>query len=135
MGESQTRVLSLPKVPKSRLTQGILATALLGLGVFLLAPATTCERPKGDQQEFECVRPVVFAIFVGLPSLAVAIPLGLFAVLRTRRIRPIAVASAIVPMFVALGVLFNYSPLVLRLLLLLVAVAGAGDLVQRLHRR
>ena len=81
------------------------------------------------------IGPFVSAIFVGLPSLAVAIPLGLFAVLPSRRIRSIAVASAIVPMFVALGVLFNYSPLVLRLLLLLVTVAGLGYLVQRLHQR
>ena len=109
--------------------------ALLGLSVFFLAPAATCERPQGDQHEFDCIGPVVAAIFVGLPSLAVAIPLGLFAVLPSRRIRSIAVASAIVPMFVALGVLFNSSPLVLPMLLLLVAVAGLGYLVQRLHAR
>ena len=109
--------------------------ALSGLAVFFLVPAATCERPKGDQHEFDCARPFVSAIFVGLPSLAVAIPLGLFAVLPSRRIRRIAVASAIVPMFVALGVLFNFSPLVLPLLLLLVAVSGLGYLVQRLHRR
>ena len=96
--------------------------------------SATCERPKGDQHEFDCIGAVVFAIFVGLPSLAAAIPLGLFAVLPSWRIRPIAVASAIVPMFVAVGVIFNFSPLVL-LLLLLVAVAGLGYLVQRLHRR
>ncbi len=108
--------------------------ALLGLAVFFLVPAATCERPMGDQHEFECVGPIVFAIFVGLPSLAVAIPLGVFSVIPSRRIRPIALASAIVPMFVALGVLFNFSPLVL-LLLLLLAVAGLGYLVQRLHRR
>ena len=108
--------------------------ALLGLGVFFLVPAATCERPKGDQHEFECIRPVLFAIFVGLPSLAVAIPLGVFAVVPSRRIRPIAVASGIVPVFVGLGVIFNFSPLVL-LLLLLVAVAGLGYLVQRLRRR
>ncbi len=107
--------------------------ALLGLGVFLLVLVATCERPKGDQHEFDCIGPVVFAIFVGLPSLAVAIPLGLFAVLPSRRIRPIAVASAIVPMFVAIGVIFNFSSLVL-LLLLLVAIAGLGYLVQRLRR-
>ena len=112
----------------------MLAVALFGLGVFLLVPAFTCERPNGDQHEFECVGPVVFAIFVGLPSLAVAIPLGLFAVLPSRRIRPIALASAIVPVFVALGVIFNFSPLVM-VLLLLPAVAGLGYLVQRLHRR
>ena len=108
--------------------------ALLGLGVFFLVPAATCERPKGDQHEFDCIGPVVSAISVGLPSLTVAIPLGVFSVLPSRRMRPIAVASAIVPMFVALGVLFNFSPLVL-LLLLLVAVAGLGYLVQRLHQR
>ena len=118
----------------SRLTTGILATALLGLGVFLLVLLAMCERPQGDQHEFGCISPVVFAIFVGLPSLAVAIPLGVFAVLPSRRIRPIALASAIVPMFVAVGVIFNFSPVVL-LLLLLVAVAGSGYLVQRLHRR
>ena len=118
----------------SRLTTGILATALLGLGVFLLVLLAMCERPQGDQHEFGCISPVVFAIFVGLPSLAVAIPLGVFAVLPSRRIRPIALASAIVPMFVAVGVIFNVSPVVL-LLLLLVAVAGSGYLVQRLHRR
>ena len=121
-------------MPKSRLATGILALALLGLGVFFLAPAATCERPQGDQHEFDCIGPVVSAIFVGLPSLTVAIPLGVFSVLPSRRMRPIAVASAIVPMFVALGVLFNFSPLVLLLLLLLVAVAGLGYLVQRLHR-
>jgi len=108
--------------------------ALLGLGVFFLVPAATCELPKGDQREFDCIGPVVSAIFVGLPSLAMAIPLGVFSVLPSRGIRPIAVASAIVPMFVAVGVIFNFSPLVL-LLLLLVAVAGSGYLVQRLHRR
>ena len=108
--------------------------ALLGLGVSLLVLAATCERPKGDQHEFDCTGPVVFAFFVGLPSLAVAIPLGVFSVLPSRRIRPLAVASAIVPMFVAVGVIFNFSPLVL-LLLLLVAVAGLGYLVQRHHRR
>ena len=107
---------------------------LLGLGVFLLVPALTCERPDGDQHEFDCTGPVVFAIYVGLPSLAVAIPLGLFAVLPFRRILPIAVASAIVPMFVALGVMFNFSPLVL-LLVPLVAVIGLGYLVRRLHQR
>ena len=99
-----------------------------------MVPAATCERPQGDQHEFECIGPVVSAIFVGLPSLAVAIPLGVFSVLSSRRIRPIAVASAIVPMFVAGGVIINFSPLAL-LLLLLVAVAGSGYLVQRLHRR
>ena len=109
--------------------------ALLGLGVFFLVPAATCERPQGDQHEFDCIGPIVFAIFVGLPSLAVGIPLGLFAVLPSRRIRWIAVASAIVPMFVTLGVMFNFSPLVLLLLLLVVAVVGLGYLVQRLHRR
>ncbi len=109
--------------------------ALLGVGVFFLVPAATCERPQGDQHEFDCIGPFVFAIFVGLPSLAVGIPLGLFAVLPSRRIRPIAVASAIVPMFVALGVIFNFSPLVLVLLPLLTAVAGFGYLVQRLRRR
>ena len=88
-------------------------------------------QPRGEG----AIGPFVSAIFVGLPSLAVAIPLGLSAVLPSRRIRPIAVVSAIVPMFVALGVLFNYSPLVLRLLLLLVTVAGLGYLVQRLHQR
>jgi hypothetical protein len=36
--------------------------------------------------------------------------------------------------FVAFGVIFNFSPLAL-LLLLLVAVAGLGYLVQRLRRR
>ena len=108
--------------------------ALLGLGVFLLVLAATCERPKGDQHEFDCIGPVIFAIFVGLPSLAVGIPLGVFAVLPSRRILPIAVASAIVPMFMVVGVIFNFSPLVL-LLPLLVAVAGLGYLVQRLHRR
>ena len=107
--------------------------ALLGLGVFFLVPAATCERPQGDQHEFDCIGPVVFAIFVGLPSLAVGIPLGVFAVLPSRRIRPIAVASAIVPVFVTVGVIFNFSPLVL-LLLLLVAVVGSGYLVQR-HQR
>ena len=120
--------------PKPRLIAGMLAVALFGLGVLLLVPAFTCERPNGDQHEFDCISPVVFAIFVGLPSLAVAIPLGLFAVLPSRLIRPIAVASAIVPLFVALGVIFNFSSLVL-LLLLLVAVASLGYLVQRLHRR
>ena len=99
-----------------------------------MVPAATCERPVGDQHEFECVGPFVFAIFVGLPSLAVAIPMGLFAVLPSRRIRPIAVVSAIVPVFVALGVIFNFSPLAL-LLLALVAVAGSGYLVYRLRRR
>ena len=108
--------------------------ALLALGVFFLVPAATCERPKGDQHEFDCIGPVASAIFVGLPSLAVAIPLGVLSVLPSRRIRPIAVASAIVPMFMAIGVIFNFSPLVL-LPLLLVAVAGSGYLVQRLHRR
>ena len=103
--------------------------------MFFLVPAATCERPQGDQHEFDCIGPFVFAIFVGLPSLAVAIPLGLSTVLPSRRIRPIALGSAIVPMFVALGVLVNFSPLVLLLLLLLVAVAGVGFLVQRLHRR
>ncbi len=107
--------------------------ALLGLGVFLLVPAATCERPQGDQNEFDCMRAMIFVIFIGLPSLAVAIPLWLFAVLHSRRIRPIALASAIVPMFVAIGVLFNFSLLVL-LLALLVAVAGLGYLVQRLYR-
>ena len=107
--------------------------ALLGLGAFFLVPAATCERPQGDQHEFDCIGPVVFAIFVGLPSLAVGIPLGVFAVLPSRRIRPIAVASAIVPVFVTVGVIFNFSPLVL-LLLLLVAVVGSGYLVQR-HQR
>ena len=120
-------------VTKLRLITGILALALLGLGVVFLVPAATCDRPQGDQHEFDCVGPIVSAIFVGLPSLVVAIPLGVFSVFPSRRIRPIALASAIVPMFVALGVLFNYSPLVL-LLLLLVAVAGSGYLVQRLHR-
>ena len=114
---------------KSRLTTGILAIALLGLGVFFLVPAATCERPQGDQHEFDCIGPVVSAIFVGLPSLAVAIPLGVFSVLPSWRIRPIAVASAIVPTFVALGVISNFSPLVL-LLLLLGPVAGLGYLVQ-----
>ncbi len=109
--------------------------ALIGLGVVFLVPAATCERPQGDQHEFECIGPVVAAIFVGLPSLAVAIPLALFAVLPFRRIRPIALASAIVPMFVAVGVIFNFSPLVLLLQLLLVAVVGLGYLVQRPHRR
>ena len=66
--------------------------ALLGLGVFFLAPTATCERPQGDQHEFDCIGPFVLAIFVGLPSLAVGIPLGLFAVLPSRRIRSIAVA-------------------------------------------
>ncbi len=108
--------------------------ALLGLGVFLLVLVATCERPKGDQHDFDCIGPVAFAIFVGLPSLAVAIPLGVFSVFPSRRIRPIAVASSIVPMFVALGFIFNFSPLVV-LFLLLVAVAGLGYLVQRLHRR
>ena len=108
--------------------------ALLGLGVFLLVLVAMCERPQGDQHEFDCISPVVFAIFVGLPSLAVAIPLGVFAVLPSRRIRPIAVASAIVPVFVAFGVIFNFSPLAL-LLLVLVAVAGSGYLVYRLRRR
>ena len=108
--------------------------ALLGLGVFFLVPAATCERPQGDQHEFDCIGPIVFAIFVGLPSLAVAIPLGVFSVLPSRRMRPIAVASAIVPIFVTVGVIINFSPLVL-LLLLLVAVAGSGYLVQRLQRR
>ena len=121
------------RLPKSRIINGVLGAVLIAFGVFLLVLAATCERPKGDQHEFECIRPVIFAVFVGLPSLAVAIPLGLFAVLRSRRNRPIAVASAIVPMFVALGVIFNFSPLVL-LLLLLVAFAGLG-LVQRLHWR
>ena len=107
--------------------------ALLGLGVFLLVLVATCERPKGNQHEFDCIGPVVFAIFVGLPSLAVAIPLGVFSVLPSWRIRPIAVASATVPMFVALGVISNFSPLVL-ILLLLVAFAGLGFLAQRLHR-
>jgi len=107
---------------------------LLSLGVFFLVPAATCERPNGDQHEFECIGPFVFAIFVGLPSLAVAIPLGVFSVFPSRRIRRIAVASAIVPMFVAVGVIINFSPLVL-LFLLLAAVAGFGYLVQRLHRR
>ena len=64
--------------------------------------------------------------------MAVAIPLGVFSVVPSRRIRPIAVASAIVPVFVALGVIFNFFPLVM---LLLVAVAGLGYLVQRPHRR
>ena len=108
--------------------------ALLGLGVFFLVPAATCERPKGDQHEFDCIGPIVSAIFVGLPSLAVAIPLGVFSVFPSRRIRTIAVASAIVPMFVAVGVIINLPPLVL-LLLLLVAVVGLYYLVQRLHRR
>ena len=121
------------KVPKARLTAGILAIAILGMSVIFLVPAATCERPNGDQHEFDCVGPVVSAFFVGLPSLAVAFPLGVFSVFPSRRIRPIALASAIVPMFVALGVLFNFSPLVL-LLLLLVAVAGLGYLVQRLRR-
>ena len=112
----------------------MLAVALFGLGVLLLVPAFTCERPNGDQHEFDCIGPVGLAIFVGLPSLAVAIPLGLFAVLRRVRILPIAVASAIVPLFVALGVIFNFSPLAL-LLLLLVAFAGLGYLAQRLRRR
>ncbi len=109
--------------------------ALLGLGVFFLVPAATCDRPQGDQHEFDCLGPFVFAIFVGLPSLAVAIPLGLFAALPSKPIRSIALSSAIVPMFVALGLLFNFSPLVSLLLLLMVAVAGLGYLVQRLHRR
>jgi len=108
--------------------------ALLGLGVFFLVPAATCERPQGDQHEFECIGPVVSAIFVGLPSLAVAIPLGVFSVFPSRRIRRIALASAIVPMFVAVGVIINFSLPVL-LLLLLGAVAGSGYLVQRLYRR
>jgi hypothetical protein len=112
----------------------MLAVALFGLGVFLLVPAFTCERPNGDQHEFDCIGPVGLAIFVGLPSLAVAIPLGLFAALRPVRILPIAVASAIVPMFVAVGVIFNFSPLIL-LLLPLVAVLGSGYLVQRLRQR
>ena len=103
-------------------------------GSVSLGPSCHLRTAQGRSHEFHCIGPVVFAIFVGLPSLAVAIPLGLFAVLPSRRIRPIAVASAIVPMFVALGVIFNFSPLVL-LLLLLVAVAGLGYLVQRLHRR
>ena len=108
--------------------------ALLGLGVFLLVPAATCDRPNGDQYEFDCIGPVSVAFFVGLPSLAVAIPLGVFTVLPSWRIRPIAVASATVPMFVALGVIANFSPLVL-LLLPLGAVAGFGYLVQPLRRR
>lgn len=108
--------------------------ALLGLGVFFLVPAATCERPQGDQHEFECIGPVVAAIFVGLPSLAVAIPLGFFSAFPSRRIRRVVLASAIVPVFLALGVIINFSPLVL-LLLLLVAVAGFGYLVQRIHRR
>ena len=120
--------------PKPRLIAGMLAVALFGLGVFLLVPAFTCERPNGDQHEFDCIGPVGLAIFVGLPSLAVAIPLGLFAVLRRVRILPIAVASAIVPVFVALGVIFNFSPLIL-LLLPPVAVLGSGYLVQRLRQR
>ena len=106
--------------------------ALLGLGVFLLVPSATCDRPNGDQHEFDCIGPVVVAIFIGLPSLAVAIPFGVFSVLPFGRIRPIAVASAIVPMLVAFGVVFNFSPLAL---ILLVAVAGSGYLVQRLRRR
>ena len=66
--------------------------------------------------------------------MAVAIPLGLFATLRPVRILPIAVASGIVPMFVALGVIFNFSPLIL-LLLPVVAVIGSGYLVRRLYQR
>ena len=112
----------------------MLTVALFGLGVFLLVPAFTCERPNGDQHEFDCIGPVGLAIFVGLPSLAVAIPLGLFAALRPVRILPIAAASAIVPIFVALGVIFNFSPMIL-LLLPLVAVLGSGYLVQRLRQR
>jgi len=121
-------------LPKPRLIAGMLAVALFGLGVFLLVPAFTCERPNGDQHEFDCIGPVGLAIFVGLPSLAVAIPLGLFAALRPVRILPIAVASAIVPIFVALGVIFNFSPMIL-LLLPLVAVLGSGYLVRRLRQR
>ena len=59
--------------------------------------------------------------------------MGVFTVLPSRRIRPIAVASAIVPIFLALGVIFNFSPLAL-LLPPLVAVAGGGYLVHRRHR-
>jgi len=102
--------------------------------VFLWVPAFTCERPKGDQHEFDCLDPVVSAVRLGLPLLAGGVLLALFAMLPARRVRSIGVASAVVLMLVALAALFDYLALSV-LLFLVMAVAGLGYLVQRLHQR
>ena len=102
--------------------------------MFLWVPAFTCERPKGDQHEFDCLDPVVSAVRLGLPLLAGGVLLALFAMLPARRVRSIGVASAVVLMLVALAALFDYLALSV-LLFLVMAVAGLGYLVQRLHQR
>ena len=102
--------------------------------MFLWVPAFTCERPNGDQHEFDCLDPVVSAVRLGLPLLAGGVLLALFAMLPARRVRSIGVASAVVLMLVALAALFDYLALSV-LLFLVMAVAGLGYLVQRLHQR
>ena len=102
--------------------------------MFLWVPAFTCERPNGDQHEFDCLDPVVSAVRLGLPLLAGGVLLALFAMLPARRVRSIGVASAVVLMLVALAALFDYLALSV-LLFLVMAVAGLGYLAQRLHQR
>ncbi len=91
------------RLRKSRIINGVLGTVLTGFGVFLWVPAFTCERPKGDQHEFDCLDPVVSAVRLGLPLLAGGVLLALFAMLPARRVRSIGVASAVVLMLVGLA--------------------------------
>ena len=122
------------RLPKSRIIAGILGAVLIGFGVFLCVPAATCDRPEGDQHEFDCLDPVVSAVGLGLPLLASGVLLGLFAVLPPRRVRSTGVASAVVLMFVALAALFDSFAFSV-LLSFVMAVGGLGYLVQRLHQR